>query len=192
MPDASGTFSLSRIFEAMGIRDKRIIPSIQAGALVPTISFGNIEAFSPQVIEARGFVDRGPFNILAGQWNADAMQSMSKGGTIVERVALNQAGIGYHWNLAPTKPFVGALFQPLTMGGRKLQNIWEESGIQAGAFPLGSLLGGSDSPMNVGDTSIAEGIWVPPGWFFWIVQLQNAAAVTAVRWRELPEGQGGA
>lgn len=183
------TFNLSSVYTALGLRDARVIPNIEAGALVPIISLGEFNTFAPEVVEARGMVTHGPFNILGGQWVGMLMLAVSEGGAIIERVSVSSPA---QLNLAPTRPFFGAVSTVLSMGGGPLVNLLEQTGIQLGPFPVGSALGGSDAGQQWNDPTMLSQIWVPPGWFFWVVLLNTGAATAAVswRWREIPEGQG--
>jgi len=185
------TFNLSSVYTALGLRDARVIPNIEAGQLFPVISLGQFNTFAPEVIESRGVVNIGPFNVLAGQWLALDMLSVAEGGSIVEHTSFSVPCI---FNLAPTKPFFGGVEPVFSMGGGPLSNVLESSGIQVGAFPQGSLLGGSQTQGQWADSAFVEQTWVPPGWHFWAVLLNTGAATAQVawRWREIPEGQGSA
>lgn len=187
------TFNLSSIYSALGLRDARVIPNIEGGQLVPVISLGEFRSFAPEVVEARGLFNTGLFNILGGQWVGALMLSVAEGGSIIEQAASSNP---VTWNLAPARPFTGGVVSPYSQGGAPLANLVELTGINLGAFPIGSGLGGTNSSISgfIADPSVLEGIWVPPGWFFWAI-LENAGGATANvswRWREIPEGQGSA
>lgn len=188
---APSTFNLSSVYRALGLRDARVIPSIATGTLTPVISLGQLETFAPEVIEARGIVNIGPFNILGGQWLGLSHFSASEGGTIIEE---SQNTDLCFYNLAPVKPFAGVSHVPFAAGGRPLISLFEQTGIQVGPFPSGGTLGGSNTPSgswpNPG-ISLLGRVWVPPGWFFWSIQTGgNPNARVAWRFREMPEAQG--
>lgn len=189
---APTTFNLSNVYTALGLRDKRVIPSLEPGRLVPVISLGTLETFAPQVVEARGIVNMGLFNILAGQWVGMSLFSNAEGGCIFEGGTYSNPCI---WNLAPTRPFFGAITTPFSVGGRPLASIVEQTGIIVGADPRGGALGGSNTPGNfLGDSTALKDIWVPPGWFLWVTLFNTggATAFASMRWREISEGQGAA
>lgn len=182
------TFNLSSVYRALGIRDARVIPNVGAAQLVPVVNLGNFETFAPQVVEARGMAASGPHNVLGGQWFALSLQSTAPGGTIIEQTSV---GDNATLNIAPQKPFAGALETPFTMGGQPISSLIESSGIQTGASPNGVTLGGSATgPLSGNLVEIGVNIWVPPGSFFWVVMFQNPNARAGWRFREVPESQG--
>ena len=182
------TFNLTDLYRALGLRDQRVIPNVEGGQVVPIISLGEFRSFAPEVIEARGFVNAGPFNILAGQQLALSMLSAAPGGTIIEVMSSSDL---ITWNIAPVKPFTGSLVQPFSMGGQPLSNLFEVTGIVLGGIPTGSSLGGSNTPAAVFGSNILADVWVAAGSYFWGIQNPpNPTSYFSWRYREIPTAQG--
>ncbi len=187
----TGTYNLASVYRALGIRTPSVIPEVE-DKIQATISFGEVRTFSPEVIEARGMVN--PVNqaaILVGQWIGASLQSLAEGGAVIEIASFSNPAT---WNLAPAKPFFGVVVPPFSQGGQALQSIVEVTGINGGGFPIGSTFGGSNTTSGgVFDSRLVEGVWVPPGWWMWVILQGTGAGATqgvAWRWREIPEGQG--
>jgi hypothetical protein len=186
------TFSMGQVYQALGIRDPRVNPSIPTGALLPVIVLGQLTAFTPQVIEARSTVNGGPFNLIGGQWVALLMQSIAPGGTIIEQV---HAAGAFNLSIGSTKPFIGVNLTPFSIGGQQVQNLYEQTGIIAGPTVPGDISNGN-AAVWPHETTIAggptlEGIWVPPAFFFWMTLIgPNANHQYAMRMREIPQAQG--
>lgn len=184
------TFNLSEVYRALGMRDPRVIPDVAPGMLVPVIILGTFESFAAEVIEARGFVNQGPFNILAGQWVGLSHQSTAPGGTIIEELSCSD---GSTLNMAPAAPFGAPAFFPFTTGGQPISSLFQVTGIQVGAAPNGFALGGTacNPLLASGARAIAATMWVPPGWWFWVILgAGTATAFANWRFREMPEQQG--
>jgi len=196
---ATGTYSLGSVYRALGIKDERIIPHIAAGELTPVIVLGNIETFAPSVIEARGLVSESGV-APAGQWIGHLILSTAPGGTIIEKVShpdvVGNPGTYYYLNIGPQRPFTG--FTPvgflLSSGGRPIFSIVQNLLNQPNPPPRGENLGGSRAYSYSSVNGIADDMWIPPGFYFWITfENQTGAGVTwALAWRfkELPEPQG--
>lgn len=190
MPGAAPTtFNLSQLYRALGVRDPRVIPNMEGGTLIPTVSLGEFRSFAPEVIEARGFFNSSALNILGGQWVGIEHQSTAPGGTVIE--AMGSAD-NVTWNLAPIKPFAGAPIQPFSIGGQVIQSLFEGTGINVGPFPTGISLGGTNTnaPTLGAQTAIVADLWIPPSWWFWAIMGPNPTAFVSWRFREVPESQG--
>lgn len=184
------TFNLSDVYRALGLRDPRVLPSIKAGELTPIISLGEFNTFAPEVIEARGFISQGFFNVLGGQWVGVFQQSTAPGGTVIEEL---NCGDGTTFNLAPQRPFTAAPALVLSTGGQPIISLFEVTGINIGPAPSGQALGGSASNPSIasGARAILGNVWVPPGWFWWVIMFgANPNAYAQWRFREMPEAQG--
>lgn len=181
---------MSQVYQALGIRDPRVNPSIPTGALLPVIVLGSLTAFTSQVIEARSIVNGGPFNILAGQSVVIAMQSVSPGGAIIEHVT----AVGpFFLNIGPNQPIVGANVTPFSIGGQQVQNLYQQL-LVAGPPPFGTTF--SPAAVFPYETTVAGGpvcddIWVPAGSWFWMTLVgPNGNGQFALRVREIPQAQG--
>lgn len=195
---APSTFDLSALYSALGVRSKNALAKIDPGLLLPVIVMGNVETFAPAVIEARGVIGATEDQSAANNWAAYSMFSTAPGGAVVEQIThgLSASQQLYFLNVAPQRPFTGAVMSTnrvLSTGGRPLTSIVEflKAGIPR---PQGNLLGGTQTQSETPE--LAAGIWVPPGWFFWIVFENTTAGVQtfnmSFRWRELLEAQGAA
>lgn len=195
--DTHSTFDLSALYSTLGVRSKNAIAQIDPGLLLPVIVMGNVETFAPAVIEARGCIGQPELAVGINQYDAFSLFAVAAGGAIIEQIdhGENTATLNYAINVAPNRPFTGAVLSTdrvLSMGGRPIAAIVEY--INAGnPPPVGNLLGGSRTVSDA--PTLESGIWVPPGWFFWIT-FSNPSLVTpqsyrlSFRWRELLEAQG--
>ena len=190
------TYSLSSLYAALGVRAKNAFPSLKTDELTPVIVLGNIETFAPAVIEARGTIQAISDQCASNQYASYSLFAVSPGGLVVEGVdhGPNLEQQLYTINVAPQKPFTGAVMtnaRVLSMGGRPLVSIVEFLK-QKIPRPQGQLLGGSQSQAQA--PVLDQGIWVPPGWYFWIVFENTTFGVQtfnmSFRWRELLEPQG--
>jgi len=203
----AGSFNVSQALRALGIRDPRVIPTIQGGQVLPTISFGTFETFTPEVVEARGLLAISLDGISGvGAWRGYKMLSIAPGGSIIEAFACqpNAAGLpAFFLAIGRTDPWPGVGLpmgntQVWTIGGQQLVNAWNNSTIQIGSIPSANNVPNSSGtgpqwPLGaVSDGNVYSRVWVPAGWWFWIAAGQTADQRALVRWREIPQAQGAA
>lgn len=207
LPAPAGSFNLSAALRALGIRDPRVIPALSGeGEITPVISFGTLETFSPEVIEARTIVNRLYPGASDNRYRGMAMQSIAPGGTIIENLFFagtsESNSPSVRVNIAPIQPFVGtSSITPWSIGGQAAQNIYLDQEDAALPAPLGGNLGGSHSPnrewpLDSRQAQIFSRIWVPAAWWWWFSFESVAASVPqmffVIRCREIPQSQGAA
>lgn len=197
-----GTFNLAQFLRAVGVRSKHAIAELpdETSAITPVVVVGQFDSLTAEVIEARGMWSSPDLRPSAGAYSGHKMQSNAPGGTVLERLELVFSAINplgeFSLNIAPTDPWAGGTFPDgvLTMGGLALQNL---NGFIQNApqpAPRGDALGGSTltfgSFFHQFPKSIPlERAWLPAGWWWWVT-VQDGAVIFALRWREIPEGQG--
>jgi hypothetical protein len=215
VPVPAGSYSLSTVFKALGLRDPRVIPALSPGQIQGTINFGNLDALVSEVVEAREIVVSGRETAIPdNQWEAVNMLSVAPGGTIIEFLAVQTVGpppdtVRWTVNMAPvTQPFVPAgSVVPFPIGGQAVQNVWFDSGLQANPRVEGDdFPGGSRAEAYIWPTTAAEQgllfsrVWVPPSWSFWVLfgtQIggllpigQTDSWELVIRAREIPQALG--
>ncbi len=200
------TFNLGSVLRALGVRDPRVLPSVDPTTITPTVNFGNFNAFTGQVIEARTILNEILAPSVNGTWRGCWMLSVAPGGTIIEALGFDNLN-GIQINLAPELPFNAPNVTPFSIGGQRAVNLFAVSDIDGGPNPppTGFDFGGSGSTRRSGfgpwptlqsaSSEITRDIWVPPGWYFWITYSRVSAGQPqvvffAIRSREIPQMQG--
>lgn len=171
------------------------------GEMTPVIVVGQVETFAPAVIEARG-VHQLSDVVQTARWKGQSLFSISPGGVIIESIQIGHttpatAQFFYKVAVTPQKPFTGDYVidssEILSCGGQKLSSVLEAAVLGAPfPEPQANLLGGSQS--RIWNAETIQNLWVPPGWYFWVITRNNSGASQSYgigwKWRELLEPQG--
>ena len=212
---ARSTFNLSRVYSALGVKSANVVPEVEPGKIVSTLSIGGVSTFAPQTTEARGIVTSlspaTPYSSLS--YNALAVHSRAEGGIVIESLSCFDQGANTYFpsiHIAAAVPpaiLTWTVREALSCGGESLASVCFQSGVTASPGPTGDTQIGPDA-ITLQRFSLAtadydgpmppdffEGIYVPVGGALWVMVEHlgggNASQLkAAIRWREFPQGLG--